>query len=116
MNAAATDVMREGLTRFVVLDLADECRADTQRGEADDGIGGRAALDNRRGTHVVIKLVGCLFVHEHHAALGKSMTLEEIFLCASDHIHDRIAEAEHLVCFACHFMLRVEIRGPFGAP
>ena len=86
----------------IVLDLADEGRARAERGEPDDGVGGRAARHFDGRTHGLVDRFGARLVDQRHGAFVHALLEQKILLGAGDHIDDRIADAENVVAGGGH--------------
>ena len=95
--------MREGAAEVVVLDLADESRARTERGHADNSIRGRAAgrLDGR--AHRVVDRLRARLVDQRHRAFAHALLEQKILLGAGNDVDDRIADTEHVVAGGWHW-------------
>ena len=65
-------VVAEDAAELVVADLADEGGLAAQAGDADGGVGGRAAGDLDRRAHGRVELLGPLGVDQGHGALGQT--------------------------------------------
>ena len=90
----------KGAAELVVLDLADEGGAAAEAGDADDGVGRRAAGAFHRRPHGLIDLLGARLVDQRHGALVHAVRDQEIVLGAGDHVDDGVADAEHVVAGA----------------
>ena len=100
-HAGGADVVAVEPADLVVPDLADIGGAGAEAGEADDGVGGRAARHLRRRSHVAIDRGGARLVDQRHAALGHAVTAKEFLVRLHQHVEDRIADPEHVVfCFS----------------
>ena len=101
-GAGGADVMAVEFADLVVLDLADKGRARAETGDADDGVGSRAARHFRGRAHVAVDR-GCpRLVDQGHAALGHAVVGQKLLVGAHQHVEDRIADPEHVVFGVSH--------------
>ena len=96
------DIVGEVAADFVGLHLADIGRAAAERGDADDAVGHRPARNDRRGAHDAVKPLRLRLVDQAHRALVQVVGDEEIILGTGEHVHDGVAEAEHVVAGRRH--------------
>ena len=94
--------MGEGAAELVVLDLADEGGTRTERGDADDGVGRRAAGAFGRRPHRLVDCGGARLVDQRHGALVHALRHQEIVLGAGDDVDNGVADAEHVVAGSGH--------------
>ena len=102
VHADRPDVMGEGTSGLVILDLADEGGTDTEGRETDDRIGGRPAADHRGRSHVGVKLLGARLVDEHHGALVQVLTGQKVIVSTGDQIDNRIANPKDVETAFAH--------------
>ena len=89
--------MRIQTTDLIVLDLADISGAPAEPGNADDGVGSRAARHLGGGSHVGIDRGGAGLVDQRHAAFGHAVGGEKALVGPHQNIENRIADPEHVV-------------------
>ena len=76
-DAGGADVVGVETADLVVPDLADIGGAGAEIGEADDGVGRRAAGHLGRRAHVAVDRSGARLVDQRHAALGHAVSWPE---------------------------------------
>ena len=101
-DAGGADVMGVEPADLVVLDLADIGGARAEIGDADDGVGGRAAGHFGGRAHVAVNRGGARLVDQRHAALGHAVADEKGLVGLHQHVENRIADPEHVVFCVSH--------------
>ena len=96
-DAGGADVVAEDGAELILRDLADERRAAAERGDADHGIGRRAARDLHGRAHFRIQMRDPVGVDQRHVALGQIVFDEEVVLAAANDVDDGIADANDVV-------------------
>ncbi len=76
-DPGGADVMGIEPADLVVPDLADIGGAGAEAGDADNGVGGRAAGHLRRRPHILVNRRGARLVDQRHAALGHAVAGRE---------------------------------------
>ena len=87
---------------LVVLDLADIGRARAEIGDADNGVGRRAAGHFGRRPHVGVDRGRARLVDQRHAALGHAVAGEKTLVGLHQHVENRIADPENVVFCVSH--------------
>ena len=80
----------------VALDLADIGGGDAERGDADHGVGGRAARDHARIDARSVKRLGAILVDQRHRALQHVLGAEVLVVGKAEDVDERIAQSQHL--------------------
>ena len=96
-DAGGADVVGVEAADLVVLDLADIGGAGAEAGDADDGVGGRAAGHLGRRAHVAVDRGRAGLVDQRHAALGHAVASEKALVGLHQHVENRIADPENVV-------------------
>ena len=96
-DAGGADVVAVEIADLVVLDLADIGGTRAEIGDADNGVGGRAAGHFRGRAHVAVDRRRARLVDQRHAALGHAVVGQKLLVGAHQHVEDRIADPEHVV-------------------
>ena len=101
-DAGGADVVGIEPADLVVPDLADIGGACAEIGDADDGVGRRAAGHFGRRAHVAVDRRGARLVDQRHAALGHAVAAEEGLVGLHQHVENRIADPENVVFCVSH--------------
>ena len=101
-DAGGADVVGIEPADLVVLDLADIGGAGAEAGDADDGVGGRAAGHFGGRAHVLVDRGGARLVDQRHAALGHAVAGEKTLVGLHQHVENRIADPENVVFCVSH--------------
>ena len=88
--------MGEDLAELIVAHLADESAAATERGEACNGVGGRAARHLQARAHGVVECLDLIGRDQGHGALGQAVAVEKAVLGMTENVDDCIADAENV--------------------
>ena len=90
------DVGDECVSERVAPDLADIGRRDAERGDADDGVGGRAARDDDRVHARCVELLGPVLLDERHRALHHLLRVEIGVVGVGENVDQRVAQPQNL--------------------
>jgi len=90
-------VVAEDLAELVGGGLADEASLAAEGGDADDGVGTRAAGDLDRRPHVVVELCHRRRIDQLHAALGAAVLRQKCLVAAAYDVDDGVADADDVV-------------------
>ena len=101
-DAGGADVMGVEPADLVVPDLADIGGARAEIGDADDGVGRRAAGHFGRRPHVAVDRSGARLVDQRHAALGHAVAGQKALVGLHQHVENRIADPENVVFCVSH--------------
>ena len=101
-DAGGADVVGVERADLVVLDLADKGGARAETGDADNGVGARAAGHFGRRAHVLVDRGGAGLVDQGHAALGHAVTGQKALVGLHQHVENRIADPENVVFCVSH--------------
>src|SRR5581483_11572946 len=93
-DADGAEIVREDVTELVAPDLADVLRARAERRHSDHRVRGRATghLDARSHGRIEGGRTG--LVDELHRALGEPVTTQEVLALVTQHVDQRVADAE----------------------
>ena len=95
-DAGRANVVGEGRAERIALHLADIGGGDAERGDADDGVGGRAAGDHPRIDAGGVERLGAVLVDEVHRALQHLLGAEIIVVGIGEKVDQRIAQPQNL--------------------
>jgi hypothetical protein len=102
MHAGRGDVVAKHLPQRVIGHPADIGDAGAQRGGNGAGIGGRPTAGLGRRRHRGIQAVGGRGVDQRHRPLVHVVARQKLVMHGSDHIDDRVANAENVVAGGRH--------------
>lgn len=100
-DAGGLDIVAENAAELVARHLADEGRGAAQRGEADHGVGRRAAGHLYCRAHVLVERLDGGGVDEAHVALGGVVGLEEGVVAPADDVDDGVADGDDVGGSGC---------------
>ena len=107
MNAERFDVVDENVAELILANLSEKGPLAAERGQPRNRVGTGPARHFDRGRHLSVKLVGALVVDQRHAAFLDTIRDQEFVVRIRNHVHQRIADARHVIHYFGHDPLRV---------